>query len=788
MDINSSATYKIDRETYIKFLYNWPIFLISVIIFLVGILIFIRYTDSVYSIQSRIQILDESQDSEMALPTAMTIFNRSMVNLENEISVLNSFNLQKNVVSKLKSNIEFYSVGNVKSTLNSENEWFDDYTISYKIDTDTITREFANEFQIETIGLNEMNISVYDFQGNELETIKFNSFTTISKNHNLPFELTLGLKDSNKDKLKMIKFNSFELTVQKFIDIIDETPYGVESDQIDLKMEYPNTILGEEYLNTLAENFNKDGVNDRQKEYKSTIEFVDNRSDFLRIELEKIETQKQNFKKSNNFTDISFDADAVISQQFIYNSELFNAESQLELIKILKDEIKNSDYKYMPIDLGIENSNVNQLINEYNILVAEYEKLKVNAGPNSTIFKVTQEQVNEFSRNILSSIENYENILESKISTISQKEIEYLEKYSDLPSKERILRSIDRELQVKESLFILLLQKREEAAINLAVIKPAIKIIDFARSSIKPVYPNNILLIFLSISTGFIIPFLMIYFWILFDSKIYSKNELKNKLNLDIPISGEVPFVENETLKSDSILSNLSRDYYTESIRLVSSNLEFMFTEKNNNAHTILVTSSIKGEGKTMCSVKLASVLSGNNKRVLLIGSDLRNPQIHKFFGIEKSVPGLSSFLYNKEKDWRKLVRNSDGLYYILSGPIPPNPLSGLSSTNFSDLMDQVKKEYDYVIIDTAPTMIVSDTIEISKYVDCCLYIFRSGFTSIDVLPHIEDLFKEKKLPKMSIILNSVGKFNLYGYDYNYNYKYGYGYNYGYGYGYNEDS
>ena len=176
MDINSSATHKIDRQTYIKFLYNWPVFLISVIIFLVGILIFIRYTDSVYSIQSRIQILDESQDSEMALPTAMTIFNRSMVNLENEISVLNSFNLQQSVVSQLKSNIEFYSVGNVKSTLNSKNEWFDDYTISYKIDTDTITQEFANEYQIETIGLNEMNISVYDFQGNELETIKFNSF------------------------------------------------------------------------------------------------------------------------------------------------------------------------------------------------------------------------------------------------------------------------------------------------------------------------------------------------------------------------------------------------------------------------------------------------------------------------------------------------------------------------------------------------------------------------------------------------------------------------------------
>ena len=225
---------------------------------------------------------------------------------------------------------------------------------------------------------------------------------------------------------------------------------------------------------------------------------------------------------------------------------------------------------------------------------------------------------------------------------------------------------------------------------------------------------------------------------------------------------------------------------------MIIANLNFiLFDKKKISSNAILVTSSIKGEGKTIVSTNLASILSSKFDKILLVGADLRNPQIHKFLKVDKSVQGLSDYIYRDNIDWKKLLIKNDKLDILLSGTIPPNPTELLSSKKFSDFISEVKEIYDYVIIDSAPCILVSDTFEISKQIDTTVYVLRSNFTDIKLCDFINECNVKGKLSNINLVLNSVGNSKLYGYQYGYQYgyRYGYryGYNYGYGYGYSSD-
>ena len=266
------------------------------------------------------------------------------------------------------------------------------------------------------------------------------------------------------------------------------------------------------------------------------------------------------------------------------------------------------------------------------------------------------------------------------------------------------MRSIEREQSVKEAIFVLLLQKKEEASINFAVTSPSIKVIDAANTSIYPISPNPKFLYLFSFAFGIALPFILLFIWFTLDTKIHTKDQISKFVN-DIPVIGEIPFIKaDEALKSLN-LSNSSRDILSESIRMTIANLNFILfkdTNKDKNK-TILVTSSIKGEGKTIVSVNLATNLSSPENKVLLIGADLRNPQIHKFLNLDKNkVAGLSDYIYKNETDYKKYLIKHNNLDIILSGSIPPNPSELLSSNKFEKLIDELKLIYDYIIIDSA--------------------------------------------------------------------------------------
>ena len=573
------------KDEFFRYFSFWPFFLVSLLFFVITSFVYLRYSNYYFKTEAKIEIIDKAQDSEMALPTAMTVFNRSMINLENEIGVLTSRILNSRNISLLKSNVLFYSDGLIRNYQSHKSDWISNskYKIEYKIDTDTISE--SSKYKI-TIKNGKLNIDSFDKDDNLLTAYNYPSLSTKSLNHDLPFELELTDYNDNQEFSGYIQFNSFEETLDYFTKSLNISETLKDSDQLNISLVYPNKMVAEDYINSLIIEFDNDGIADRQLEYKRTIDFVDSRSIFLRDELSKIEDQKEKFKQKNKLTDVSVDASVNIEQKYTYNSELFDATSQLQLVNVLSDLVKEDSYNLLPLNIGIEDLKLNSLLENYNELTLQRENYLMSAGINNSLVKNLELQIDKIFLNIIESIESSKNNLELKISKLEDKEREFENVYDNTPRNEKILRGIERELEVKEALFLLLLQKREEAAINYAVIKPSIKVIDYAKSLDDAVSPNVFLTYLVAVGLGLMLPFILLYFHFYLDNKIHTKKQLTKLLNHNIPVIAEVPFIRE--VKDLNIFNTFSRDMLSESIRMLNANISFLF--KANEEHSSTVT------------------------------------------------------------------------------------------------------------------------------------------------------------------------------------------------------
>ncbi|MAI77287.1 MAG: hypothetical protein CBD60_03625 [Flavobacteriaceae bacterium TMED200] len=558
--------------------------------------------------------------------------------------------------------------------------------------------------------------------------------------------------------------------------------YNQTSDQILIEIDYENRLIAEDYINTLISTFDSDGIFERQLEYKNTIEFVDSRSKFLEKELSLIENKKQNFKKSNKLTDLQLNASYTSNLIGAYDSELFQLRSQKELLYLLNDEINLNDYALLPINFGLENQSINGLISEFNLLIKDRDRfLNSGAGNKNPLVLNITSQLDNLYKNIKLSIISYEKSLDLQIDKIVAKESELDIFYSDVPENEKILRSIERELEIKEALFLLLLQKKEEASVNFAVVNPTIKIIDNAMSTRNPVYPSKLNIMLFAAILGIIIPILLLFIWFTLDNKIHTKDDIAH---LNLPLLAEIPHVESSDIKEIGEIAVSSRSNLIESIRMLLANLSYVI--KKSSGNTILITSLVKGEGKTLISTHLSKLISFRNDKVLLVGTDLRNPQIHTYLGIDKyASQGLADYLYKDNLDWKDILLSEGDLDILLSGVIPPNPAELLNSEKYSQFIDEAKKIYDYIIVDSAPCLLVADTVQKANLYDSTICVVRANHSTTGIIKYFQD--NKNLFNNLSLVLNSVGNSARYGYKYGYQYGYKYGYNYGYGYGYSED-
>lgn len=752
-----------------RYLRYWPWFVLSLVIALISAYVYVRFAPRIYQTYSKIKILDKSDGLE--LPTAAFIFKRSNINLENETEILTSYIIMNRVVRTLNLNTSFYEEGTVRTSQ------LEDLPFDFKqiIHPDSIKNSSSYKIKIKDKGLEITN------EAGEA-SVSFNGFNTYIKAHDLPFEVNLGssAKSDYVGKTYMVTFRPIETTSLGLKSRIVVEPIGKQSDLLKISIKGESKELSENIINTLMEVFDRDGITDRQLISKRTIDFIDDRFVFLAQELDSIESGRQNFKQRNNLVDIKVDAQLGLEQRTKSEEEVFQIESQLALSRLLKKSLtENTESGLLPANIGINNGGINELIANYNTVILNRDKLLNSGGANNPLVKQAETEIEELKTNLDRSLTNYVTQLEASMQQLENRNERFSGKVAQIPEKEKLLRAIDRQQHIKESLYLLLLQKREEAAINLAITEPSIKVVEHALTGGAPISPKSRVVYLGAFVGGLLIPFGILYLIFLLDSKLHSKEDI-TKINPRIPVIGEIPDIKKD--KEFIFEDPNARSILAESFRILSSNVDYILPVSNDGkGKVIYCTSTIKGEGKTYVSINLSLALSSINKKVLLIGADLRNPQIHAHIHEGKDTPGLSNYLHDVNLSWRDTLVSGFEKHpshrIMLSGTIPPNPAHLLTNGRFTKLIEEAKEEYDYIIVDTAPTILVTDTMLISQLADATVYIARADFTERNLLKFSRDLSETGKLKNMAYVINSVGASKSYGYSYNYGYNYGYGNN-----------
>jgi capsular exopolysaccharide synthesis family protein len=748
-------------ESFKKYLRYWPWFLGAMLLSLIIAFTYLRYADVIYTTEAKVKLIDDKKNTNFSLDMSK-VFSKSTINLENEIALFNSYRLSEQVVQNLKLNVIYVSKGKINSKINFNPP----FVINYALPQDSLSDIIKYEINITKTGY-----TILDTDSGK--TLKTKGYWLNKPLPNFP----ITIQPSANESINSFVDNSYQIILKpirvatlELTKAVQVTAMGKDSDIISLVLKNSDGEHAQVILNNLIKVFEEDGIKDNQQVSRRTIDFVDNRFVYLKQELDAIEISKKDYKTSNNLSFIQEDAGVSIKTKSDKEQALFDVESQLLLVKLLQDNLfKQTSFDLLPADIGVQNATINQLIAGYNTLILEYQKLQTSAGSNNPSMQVVLSSLKNQKSNIINSIKGYKQQLEtSRVQgELAQRAAEGA--FSTLPEKEKVLRSIERQQNLKENLYLLLLQKREEASINLAVTVPNTKIIDYAITNNIPIYPKTSFVFLMALMLGLFIPFGVLYLLFKFDNKIYSTTDIE-KINNHIPILGELPSLqENKTENNEGSLEVL------EAFRTLVHNTEFITPfDDTKQGKIFFVTSSIKGEGKTFVSFNLASTLAQLGKKILIVGTDLRNPQLHKHLDQSKlDNKGLSNYLHNNSLEWQDLLYKNKTTDFsfdvLLSGDIPPNPILLLSSKRFTTFVNEIRGLYDIIVFDTPPTLLVSDSLIISKYADTTLYVVRSGMTEKKLVSYSSRLNEDKKLNNMGYVINDIAS----GYNYGHNYGYG---------------
>tara|TARA_R100000935_G_scaffold40059_1_gene61585 strand:- start:4056 stop:6380 length:2325 start_codon:yes stop_codon:yes gene_type:complete len=753
------------KEIIQKYLRYWPWFVLATV-FCIGIgYAYMRWAPIIYKSQAKIKIIDESQEVDIASSALSLLSGKSKINLENEIEILKSYRILSQVVNELHLDISFYEVGNVKT----RRIWAPPFQITRHIAADSLnsSKPYLIEFKEGGVTITDVNEQVYTPNLKEPD----------QPTEGLPFNIKMvqGIDpvfyEGITYKAVLNPLKSTVLTLAKDLQILSTSK---DSEILSLTLESESMDLNEAILNTLIEKFNQDGVLDRQLVSQRTLNFIDERFLYLGQELDSIEGGKEDFKRSNSLSYIEADAGMSLQRKSETEEQVIQLENQISISEILKETVINqSDYSLLPANIGIENSSLNNLVLNYNQMSLEREKILPTVGANHPTLQNLNGQLESAKVNIIKSVNIYGTQLKNTLRQLKLEESRAGSVFSRLPEKEKMLRSIERQQSIKENLFLLLLQKREEAAISYAVTAPTVKIVDYGLTNDIPVSPKKPMVYAISLLAGLFLPFAVLYIRFTLDTKIHERSDIE-KVTTDIPVVGEIPFFKDVKKK----LELNDRSIMAESFRILCTNVDYLLPDKNKGqAQVVMMTSSVKGEGKTLLSFNLSVAYASLNKKVLLIGADLRNPQLHNFYQLSINHKGLSDYLNDPGMNWKDCVvpSGSDNptLEVCFGGSIPPNTPQLLSSPAFEKFITAAKKEFDYIVVDTAPTMLVTDTLLISKFADATVFVTRSGQTDKRLLEFSKNLFKTKKLKNMAFVVNGVGNGKAKGYNYGYGYGYG---------------
>ena len=546
---------------------------------------------------------------------------------------------------------------------------------------------------------------------------------------------------------------------------------------------------GQDFINQLLEMYNRNTNNDKNEIAQKTAEFIDERISIISKELGSTEADLETFKRDAGITDLTSEAQIALAGNAEYEKKSVENRTQISLVNDLRKYLRGNEYEVLPSNVGLQDAALIGAIERYNEMLVERKRLLRTSTENNPAIVNLDTSIRAMKANVQATLEGTLQGLMITKSNLDREASRYSRRISNAPGQERAYVSIARQQEIKAGLYLMLLQKREENAIALAATANNAKIIDEAIADDTPVSPKRSMIYLIALVLGVGIPVGIIYLIELTKFKIEGRADVEKLTS--VPIIGDIPLTDEKNDKNGSIaVFENKNNLMSETFRNIRTNLQFML---DNDQKVILVTSTVSGEGKSFVSANLAISLSLLGKKVVIVGLDIRKPGLNKVFHLSNKEKGITQYLSNPETDLTELVQPSDvnkNLFVLPGGSVPPNPTELLARNGLDKAIEILKQNFDYVIMDTAPIGMVTDTLLVGRVADLSVYVCRADYTHKAEYTLINELAIEKKLSKLCTVINGVDlKKRKYGYYYGYGKYgkyYGYGKRYGYGYGYGE--
>lgn len=758
--------------------------LASIILCLTGAYFYLRYTAPVY--KKSITVVLRNQQTQYAdnyqmVSNTLGIGNKS--NSDNQIFILKSIKLMSRVVELGDFNIRYFSIGRFIDT-----ELYTDSPVKFSF------KPRANHEKVN------INLKITFSGGKELliDSLFIN---------NEP--ISLPVKKISYGEIINTYAGDFDLTVRENIDItklsgrMSITRSGVEQEarsltgslEIISSVQQPDvliiTLRGsqsrriEDVLNMLIDEYNILTKENDSQNILGTISFLDERIMGLEDELKEVEGSFTKYRTANELVDLGSQSQITMTSNQEYKERSNDLRLQLSLLANIRKSFASNVYELIPANIGITDGILNVSIAQYNQYVIDRNKMLAGSSENNPGVQAVNELLATLKENIRQSIDNLETGYKLQLQSATRQKNLNRRELVTMPSKQLALTRMSRLQQVKEPLYILLQQKREEALLMLSSLSNRAYAVDKAYGSNLPIYPKGGDIYILAFIIAIVIPLAIVFVMNILRNKILFEKDITDRT--DVPLLGVVPSAiknRKSPMKAHTI-TDTGRDPLTESFRMLRTKLDNFTIKKRKEGGLVLqVSSSGPWEGKSFVSINLSLSLAYLGKKVLLIGADLHKPALSKYLGIDVKEKGLSTYLAGMVEDIHQVIiphESIKNLNIIPAGPVPLNPSELLSLPLLEKTIDGLRDEYDYVIIDSAPFLMVSSGFIISRYADCTLYITRSGHTKLHAIDTLNNIIKEGDLRSVLLLLNAVdfNKKSIYGVSAS---KQNYGYDYGYGY------
>ena len=779
------------KAVLFKYTIHWPWFVACILLCMAGAWLYLRYIPPVYNISASVIIKDNDKNSKASSGMADLEdlgFYSSINNFDNEVEILQSRTLIKKVVEELdlyisyaaKSSfhdIELYKSSPVKVWITPEE--------AQKLPAPAyinLTLQPGNKLNVKiTIGEQE-----YSKQFDKLPALLTTPSGTFSFT---PADSTIA---KSEQKI-MATVSSPRSVAGSYRGALSIEPTSKSTTIAQISVKSTHTQRGMDFINKLVEIYNRDANDDKNEVATKTAEFIDERINIINGELGTTEQELETFKRDAGLTDLKSDAQLALSENSEYEKKRAENSTQLRLVQFLASYANNPDHAYevLPVNVGLTDTGLTELINRYNEMLLERKRLLRSSQENNPVVVNLDASIRAMRSNVLTTINSVQRGLAITQADLERQAGKYAGRITNAPGQERQLVSISRQQEIKAGLYLMLLQKREENAITLASTANNARIVDEALADAIPVSPKGKMIYLVALILGIALPVVVIYIIELLKYKIEGRADVEKITSL--PIVGDVPLSEDKGKEESIVVHENQNDLMAETFRNVRTNVLYMM---KSNEKVILVTSTTTGEGKTFIASNLAVSLALLGKKIVIVGLDIRKPGLNKAFQLSRKEQGISQFLANPEHtDLMSLVQVSNinpNLSILPGGPIPPNPTELVARESLPQAIDILKKHFDYIILDTAPIGMVTDTQLISRVANASIYVCRADYTHKADYTLINELGEQKKLPNLCTIINGLDmKKKKYGYYYGYGKYgkyYGYGKKYGYGYGYGAEN